>query len=289
MALWRRIAITPVFLLSLSAGSGETSLCAGFIPENDMQIPVTALNVGGVTQSEFNEVLDKVENYYAPIIQSRGARLNVNRDWNSPTVNASATRSGGTYTINMYGGLARHHTMTKDSFMLVACHELGHHIGGAPKVGSWRGDWASNEGQADYFANLRCMRFLLGSEDNSKWAKETTVDPVLQRRCEEMYSSQPEEYLCMRLGMAGLAGASLFHEMREEQTPLRFDTPDSNQVSRTFDGHPATQCRLDTYFQGGLCFHNMEQPLSDQNPDQGTCSERNGQRDGLRPRCWFRP
>ena len=33
----------------------------------------------------------------------------------------------------MFGGLAGHETITTDAFALVACHELGHHIGGAQR------------------------------------------------------------------------------------------------------------------------------------------------------------
>ncbi len=288
MLKWQVIAVALLFV-SVTANPEKQSLCKGFLPENDMLIPVSAMQVGGVTQSEFNAVLDKVETYYSPLIQSLGGRLAVNRDWNSATVNASANRSGSTYEINMYGGLARHPVMTRDGFMLVACHELGHHIGGAPKVRGWWTTWASNEGQSDYFATLRCMRFLLESEDNAKWVSENTVDPVLQQKCEETYQVQNEEFLCMRLGMAGFSGASLFHSMRQEATPIQFDTPDTSQVRRTSDEHPPTQCRLDTYYQGAICFHDLNQPLSDTDPSQGTCSEYRGQRDGLRPRCWFKP
>lgn len=289
MFQWRQLVLAPVLFLSSGVGIGNEILCSGYLPENDMKIPVTVLQDGGIGLTEFNDVLDKVEAYYAPIIQGLGARLLINRKWEDPTVNASATRSGNTYKVNMFGGLARHPVMTADGFMLVACHEIGHHIGGAPKNSGWMGQWASNEGQADYFATLRCMRFVLSQEDNAKWVSEHQVDSVLKQRCEETYSVQQDENLCMRLGMAGFTGASLFHVMKEETVPLRFDTPDSNQVSRTFDGHPATQCRLDTYYQGSICLHDMDQGLSDQDPHQGTCTERNGQREGLRPRCWFKP
>lgn len=289
MIQWRQLLLAPAFLLSSGMGVGNEVLCSGYLPENDMKIPVTVFQVGGISHDEFNQVLDKAEAFYAPIIGNQGARLLINRDWDNPSVNASATRSGNTYKVNMFGGLARHQVMTKDGFMLVACHEIGHHLGGAPKIRGFRGEWASNEGQADYFATLRCMRFLLKQEDNAKWIADNSVDPVLKLKCEETYSVQEDEYLCMRLGMAGFTGASLFHVMHEETVPLRFDTPDPRQVSRTFDGHPDTQCRLDTYYQGSVCLHDTDQSLNDSNPNQGTCNATNGQREGHRPRCWFRP
>jgi Zn-dependent protease with chaperone function len=54
----------------------------------------------------------------------------------------------------MFGGLARDPLVTKDGFSAVICHEIGHHIAGAPRKGF---SWASNEGQADYFATTKCL------------------------------------------------------------------------------------------------------------------------------------
>jgi len=287
----RTLLICSFAVLLTAPTHKDQVLCEGFLPENDLKIPVSAFQVGGMTQAEFNSALDAIEAYYTPVVAAKGGRLRVNRLWNDPTVNASANRSGNVYAINMYGGLARHQTMTKDGFTLVACHEIGHHIGGAPKIASWWGasDWATNEGGADYFASLRCMRQMFTEEENTKFVKDTVIDPVLKVRCEEIYDTQAEENLCMRIGVAGYVGASLFQSLHNNPNPLRFDVPDPNQVSRTADGHPAPQCRLDTYYQGGLCRHDMTVDLSDNDANRGTCNERAGQREGLRPRCWFKP
>ncbi|MGE3683141.1 MAG: hypothetical protein AB7G93_15570 [Bdellovibrionales bacterium] len=280
-----------VSFLAAAPLSESHVLCKGFLPENDLKIPVSVFQKGGLTEAQFNEVLDKVEAYYTPVIAELDATLVVNRDWEDPTVNASANQSGNRYVINMYGGLARHETITPEGFTLVACHEIGHHIGGAPKVSGWWNTWASNEGAADYFATLRCLRAVFPADENAKWAQahEGEIDSVLKQRCEELYQTQDEEILCMRSGMAGFSGASLFHAMHEEETVPRFDTPDPSEVTETDDNHPATQCRLDTYYQGGLCVHDMSVPLSDSDYTQGTCTEASGHTVGLRPRCWFKP
>ena len=287
-----RALLLGVFALFLSGPTSKSqTLCEGFLPENDLYISVTEASGGGTTQADFNSALDKIEKYYTPIIAAKGGRLVVNRDWNSGTVNASAERLGNTYKINMYGGLARHATMNKDGFMLVACHEIGHHIGGAPKYASWWGgnDWATNEGGSDYFASLRCLRQMFLEADNAAFVQAGGIDPTLQTKCEETYDTQAEENLCMRIGMAGMVGASLFQSLRENPVPLNFATPDNNVVSRTADSHPAPQCRLDTYFQGGVCRHDMNVELSDSDATRGTCNLSTGQTSGLRPRCWFAP
>ena len=279
-----------LFAVFLSAPSFKSqTVCAGFLPENDMKIEASVFQVGGISLQDFNAVLDEVEQFYTPVISAKGARLEVNRKWDDPTVNASANQMGNTYAINMYGGLARHPSMNKDGFTLVACHEIGHHLGGAPKIESWWGepDWATNEGGSDYFASLRCLRFMFHEQENLEFVKNNEIDPTLRMHCEQDFDTQAEENLCMRIGMAGFVSANLFQVMHKNPTPLRFDTPDPNVVTRMADGHPAPQCRLDTYFQGALCRHDMTVPLSDNDPNVGACSERMGQKEGLRPRCWF--
>lgn len=282
-------AVVMLAFASISA-SKDYVACEGFVPENDLAIPVGALMVSNVTEADFNKVLDVVEAYYAPIVADLGGRLSISRKWNDPTVNASAQRSGRTYKINMYGGLARHPTITVDAFMMVACHEMGHHLGGYPKIDSWMGTWATNEGGADYFANLRCLRALFTDADNARYVDENkeTMDPYLRQTCEEQYSTQEEENFCMRAAMAGMSGAMLFKELRNETVAPRFDTPDIHEVDQIDDSHPGTQCRLDTYFNGSLCNIDQSEPISDSDPQVGACTHEKGFDRGLRPRCWFK-
>lgn len=284
------LAMTGMALFAPLAGVQTQTLCEGFLPPNDMKIPISVHQVGGLTQNDFNAVLDQVEKFYTPVIAAHGGTLQVNRLWTDDTVNASADQQGTTWNLNMYGGLARHPVMNKDGFMMVACHELGHHLGGAPKIKRWfTTTWASNEGQSDYFSSLRCMRNMFSDEDNAKFVQTETIDPVVKRTCEEVYSTQAEENLCMREAMAGFVGASIFQALRNENAPPRFDTPDQTVVRRMDDSHPGTQCRLDTYYQGALCFHDRGIELSDTDPNVGTCTTANGQKIGVRPLCWFKP
>jgi hypothetical protein len=251
-------------------------LCAGFLPENSMKIPVDAKNAGGITEEQFNDVLDRVEAVYKPIIAKMGGRLNVVRKWEDPTVNAYANRGwGGTWNITMFGGLARHQAITPDGFAVVACHELGHHIGGYPK----KFGWASNEGQSDYFATLKCMRVLYGEGMKS----------VPREECSAAHGGGQAGEDCERNAMAGLSLASLFQDLRNLPKPPDFSTPDENVVERHDNNHPAPQCRLDTYFQGGLCTKSTGEDVSNSDPLAGTCNRSEGYRVGVRPRCWYAP
>lgn len=263
------------------------SLCEGFVPDNDLWISADLKSPQGITEADFNDVISKVEKYYSSIISDRGGSLMVRRLWNDGTVNASAQQIFTFWIVNMYGGLARHKTITKDGFSLVMCHELGHHIGGSPKIGSM---WASNEGQSDYFANLKCLRRVWWNDNNISIIENMeNVDPVAEQKCANAFENDNEAAICIRGAMAGRSVANLFQELREESTQAQFNTPDQTQASETNDKHPGTQCRLDTYFQGSLCEADHLTDVNRNDPRVGTCNRSTGHTEGIRPLCWYKP
>lgn len=270
-----------------TATSAQT-LCSGFLPENNLKIPVGLFTVGGITEQQFNNVLDRIEKIYTADVEAAGDKLKVNRLWTNATVNASAQRLGNTQVLNMYGGLARHPATTIEGFALVACHEYGHHNGGAPKIGGWNGAWATNEGGSDYFATLKCLRRFFAEDDNAAILKDLELDPVAVAGCEAQFPDEQDRLICLRSSLAGQSVANLFKALRKEETAPNFGTPDRSVVSRMYDNHPQTQCRLDTYFAGMLCVAKESEKLSNTDYKQGTCY---APRDaaGARPRCWFYP
>lgn len=282
--------LAAILLLSSMAGSafGCGADNDGFLPENTMNIPVGAKSAGGLTEAQFNAVIDKIEPVYAPIIASRGGKLKLNRKWTDGTVNANATQFFGTWTVNMYGGLARHEKVTEDGFALVLCHELGHHLGGAPKVANFMMKWASNEGQADYFATLKCLRTVWVHDNNEVIISKLKAPEALVSACTKNHGDKADRAICIRGGMAGVSVANLFAAMRN-QPEASFTTPDRSVVTKTNDAHPAFQCRLDTYFQGALCEKSFTEDVSQKDEVQGTCHGSTGYTIGVRPLCWFKP
>lgn len=261
----------------------------GFLPDNDMYIPANIKSAGGVTEAEFNRVIDKAEAVYSPIIASMNARLEVVRNWNDGTVNAFAQQMGSTWRVSMFGGLARHKTITSDGFALVLCHEIGHHIGGAPrKTSPWGGTaWATNEGQADYFATLKCLRRIWIDEDNASVVAKMEVPAEIKRQCGEQWTWDRDYQICIRGAMAGMSVSKLFQNDRGSEPAVT--TPDPAVVTRTNHNHPAFQCRLDTYFQGALCQVDHNQDVSATDEVAGTCHRSIGDTTGVRPFCWFKP
>ncbi len=272
--------------------SGAVLACSedgktGFLPENNLRIPVGMKTNGGLTEAQFNTVIEKVETIYAPIVASMGGKLIVNRKWSDATVNANATRLGG-WVVNMFGGLARHQTITPDGFALVLCHEIGHHLGGAPKVSNFLNRWASNEGQSDYFATTKCLRRAFLNDNNDAIVRRLNAPQALVDACTKAWGGSVDRGICIRNGMAGVSVAALFASLRN-QPEAKFETPDTKVVSRTDDAHPAHQCRLDTYFQGALCEISFNEDVSQSDEVRGTCHTKLGHQVGTRPLCWFKP
>jgi hypothetical protein len=263
-------------------------LCSGFVPENDMYIPEGLYQTGGITEQQFNEVMDRLEKLYAGDIERMGDKLKVNRLWSNGTVNASAIRQGKTRVLNMYGGLARHKAIGIEGMALVACHELGHHNGGAPKIRGLGGGWATNEGGADYYATGKCLRRFFAEDDNATLIAGLNIDPVAKSACMENFSNGADQAVCMRISEAGQQVADLFQDLTKSTVRSHFNTPDKSVVRRTNDAHPATQCRLDTYFQGSLCYVGESEAPSETDYKAGSCYT---PRDkvGVRPLCWFAP
>jgi hypothetical protein len=269
-----------LLLLTLAqfAFAGES-----FLPKNDFFIPADALNASGMKEEQFNAVIDKVEKIYSPIVAAQGAELKIERLWKNGAVNAEAEQFGNQWVVRMFGGMARWRDITEDSFTIVLCHEIGHHIGGAP---IYRGQktWASNEGQADYFAVLKCLRRVWDEDDNQKIVAGLKYRPVVAEICKK----SPDQAQCIRAAVAGIHISDMLSFMG--RTPAAWiERPVLTGVEETYDLHNSPQCRLDTFTQAALCEKKFTEDLSRESAITGACHEATGEVIGMRPRCWFKP
>jgi hypothetical protein len=285
MKSWLKFSILFLNLLSFSAIACDLHGQSGFMPENNLRIPVGEKSLGGISEIQFNRVMDKISTLYSSFVAKTGRTFVIDRLWADPTVNAYADQNTpGVDTIHMFGGLARHPETTEDAMALVACHELGHHLGGAPrKVDSSTGAsiWAANEGQADYWGTMKCLRHYFEGDDNVAIMQKVQLPGDLVNKCQMVYKNADEIASCERSAMAGFALARLLNAITQGTTPVSF--------VQTFDAHPKSQCRLDTYYQASLCDHGFAEIVSPTNANTGVCSLRNGDQTGNRPLCWFKP
>lgn len=188
--------------------------------------------------------------------------------------------------------------VTQDVISLVACHELGHHIGGYPKKTVKRYNWASVEGQADYYSTAVCMRQLLQNEDNISFVSQiANVDQTAQLECSAAFPNDlNSRAICIRSTMAALAWASdqaaksgLCNPDTAEKA-CSLTKADKSIVAKTLESHPETQCRLDILFAGALCPLKVPTPIDQTAIEAGFCSKHlqniNASR-AARPMCWY--
>lgn len=286
---------TIIFSFLLLNVQGAASLCAGFLPENDLKIPVGAKwdgphsesETGGLTEARYNEVLDQVQRVYSPLVAKAGGVLTIQRWWSDATVNATATREGSHWIVRMNGGLARHPLITADAFAAVVCHEIGHHLGGLPKNRFlWFRQWSTNEGGADYFATLKCLRKVFAEDDNDTIVREQRIDPLARELCEKQFSLNSDQWICQRLSLAAQSLGKMLAQMKKVPEPA-FETPDPNVVGKTLMTHPAPQCRVDTYFHGALCPVSDSVDVSETDPATGACLP-SASAPVFRPLCWYK-
>ncbi|OIQ19192.1 MAG: hypothetical protein BM556_07860 [Bacteriovorax sp. MedPE-SWde] len=258
-------------------------------PENNVKIPtgLKSFGGGGIAQFQFHQVIDQFERVWKPIVKEKyGKDLKVERLWDEARVNAHATRDDDNNpVIVINGGLARHRDMSPDSLLLIMCHELGHHYGGAPKNfrgKSTRRSWSSAEGQADYFASNKCMRKLI--EENNDNKSVNFADKMTMSEIEKVCMSES----CKRTSVAALALGRVFASLKYDWHPPKVNGKSKVVVDNTFYKHPEPQCRFDTFVAGLLCDEEKYSDFDNSDHSIGACIRDRGQ-PGARPLCWFSP
>lgn len=268
------------------------------LPPNNLHEEDDLHILANMTESEFNQISNSIVGIYKPLARIHGATLTAVNNWGDKTVNAFAQQQGNSWTISMFGGLARRPEVTADGFALVVCHELGHHFGGFSFNGP---SWAANEGQSDYFATQACARKIW---KNQVQHNETFVDSLAsseRQKCDEAWQSTSDRALCYRIVAAGQSLANMLATLNNGRTP-RFDSPDKSVARATVNTHPAAQCRLDTYLHGALCGVGFNEKLipgrKDSRGQQSTAAEAAAYKYSChaknapgfaRPLCWFKP
>lgn len=294
-------------IIMATLGFTTTSAWGTFIPPEDIKNPYQVFSErdANMTKAEFNAVIKHAKEMYAPIIKSHGGTLKINALWDDDTLNASASQFFGQWTVNMYGGLARHPEMTLDGFAMVLCHELGHHLAGfAFKKGGFSlgGVWAANEGQSDYFAAHSCARELWKDDLELNATFKDQMPEVVIESCNVAWETEADRNLCYRVNAGGESLARVLSALGKDPVAPDFETPDTNKVNVTDSSHPDAQCRLDTTYAASLCkttFNidlipgkKMSDPFgkeAEKESASNTCTEYGDFVDGLRPRCWFKP
>jgi len=276
-----------VFALFLCLFSLPVIACDGGMRMNRIvSIPEGSLLANDMTEKEFKDSIKAFEQFFSPSIdRDHNAELIIFGSWASNTVNAYAEKSDKKVMITIYGGLARHKAITKDGFTAVLCHELGHHFGGYPKKSTNR--WSSAEGQADYYATMKCLRRIWEKDNNELIIANEEIPEALKNECGVTYTDIKSQKLCQRMGLAGRSVAHMIQDLDHDSLVAKFETPDPLVVRAMNYLHPYGQCRLDTFFQGAICPVSESVEFEDDDQKAGSCHVKLGDTRGLRPKCWF--
>lgn len=239
-----------------------------------------------VSQAQARDVMQKLSQLYSQDVAALGGRLDI-AELDSMQFDAFANQMpNGEFRVRLSKAVRFQQEMSLDGYTLIACHEIGHHVGGAPL---FTGGQMSIEGQADYFGNLKCMRRYLESLPPTELFSGPKPALDLVARCTRKFSNTNEIQVCARSLQASLDLGRVLDVMSGVSIQLgRLDTPDTSVVSVTFEDHPATQCRVDTYRAGALCQVNESDPVSRINPNLGVCTQVLDSSE-QRPRCFYAP
>lgn len=266
------------------------SLQASFFPKSWENVGASAgSEKSSINPGRYQEIFKELNKAFSSDLSENQATLELRFEMENDRVNAHAKRKGDKWIIVFNGGMLRHRHFDEEVFTAVLCHELGHHLGGAPyKFPEDPGrSWISAEGQADYFAGNICLKRLYQEQDNARYLEGKEVPLTSEKGCSFKHRNKDDYLICLRSSLMSLKTARFVHKIgntrrgRRGRFP-RLETPDTNRVGTTFLKHPKPQCRLDTFFQGGLCDKLIRTPYS-KNPN---CLEGEGEFAGTRPACW---
>lgn len=251
------IFLTCLFLINCSdtkdqkSGFGKNNQndVASYLPQNNLD-EQEFMNYGetGTTEQQFNQILDAIEQIYQPIVSNFGANLIIEREWENTEVNAYASQNGNNWIVSFFGGLAKR--VDPESFSLVVCHELGHHLNGRL---FYANSWASSEGGSDGYSTQVCARKIFSmSQDQNCECNFLPPNSFNQNYSQcNIFTDGDEKLICERSLKGGLGLAKLLASLNNEPVP-NYNNLDKTRVTKTKLEHPSAKCRLTLYFNGAL-------------------------------------
>ena len=271
-----------------------------FLEDNVLHLEDDVLALeSNIDEATFHRLIDETMALYKDLAAEQGAILIAGHHWENSLVNAYANQIGQRWLIEVFGGFARRPDMNPDSFVLMLCHELGHHFAGYP---FYDGRWSASEGQADYFATLHCVRKLWKNQVAENMSYRDKAPAEVRRSCDQVWQDTGDQDICYRSVLAGIALASVASKTGGEPAPA-LGRASKVVRSQTLKNHPPAQCRLDTYISGSLCAESEEwreipgkglvagqgSRAAETIADRYSCTRSDESLLGRRPRCWFAP
>lgn len=214
----------------------------------------------GFNEEQYHKVLGTFMVEYHQLVKTKtGHDFAVKFEWQNNYFGAFAQKEAdkNRYSISLWGGMSRAEGMTEEVAYFILCHELGHIMAGDPKQTIPGSDWASSEGQSDFFAAKRCLPHLMKKLQFKKRYTSERVKKICagNQECETIAS----------IGREFVAFAQKWSY--QNYTEVNLNTAPSEVPSEMLrNRYPSDQCRLESVIKGASC-------LVDKN-----CA---------RPVCWY--
>lgn len=158
-------------------------------------------------------------------------------------------------------GLAADDPNTLYARIILACHELGHLIGGAPyKTG--RESELSAEGQADYVAVNSCMKDYYQQSKTSIFISD--YNPEQMSECSKHYSNEGDQIICLSTLSTINSLVTYWNKTLTPGKQINLFDKDPTVVAKTKVGYPSKTCRIQTMVHGAL---GLERPTCWYNPN----------------------
>lgn len=214
----------------------------------------------GFKEDQYYKVLGTFMVEYFQLVKNKtGQDFIVNFEWQNNYFGAFAKNESEKkrYSISLWGGMSRAEGMTEEVAYFILCHELGHIMAGDPKQTIPGSDWASSEGQSDFFAAKRCLPHLMKKIPLKKRFSSERVKKICagNNECETIAS----------IGREFVAFAQKWSYQNYNEVNLSA-APSEVVTEMLRNRYPSDQCRLESVIRGASC-------LVDKN-----CA---------RPVCWY--
>ncbi len=244
------------------------------MPEHSRyQILVTDPTTSTVTEESFKSIPTIIHSLNQANYHKENISVSLNLKWDVPYFSAwvkdEAPRK---YSMNFWGGIARIPGMNDNAHALTACHEVGHLLGGEPRLTIPSFLWATSEGQSDYYATSVCLKSYFDLLEKMGKLEEPQVDQKLYTRCLTNYDETRDFLICLNI-MEGIEGFShLLHHLDSKKTKLDFNKKSAKVKATILNSYPEPQCRIETLIAGNFC-----------SPEEYPCLGK----ENARPQCWF--
>lgn len=288
------LLVVTNFIYSNSKNKESVSVCTGKVPSylEPESISSVGYNNEGLSKAEYLELLALGGKHFVQIAKDFGTELTISNEWDNDRVNAGSTKGDAGWGIQMFGGFARHKNTTKDAFMSVMCHEMGHLVAGFPYQPPIDGiDFETSvEAQSDHFIGP-CLKkvFKEDIEINATFRDKVHIYP--KNSCDAIYQTQEARDLCYRISVAIYDEWQVFGN---NSVKWGYDNRDKKIVNTTDLSYPRDQCRLDTAFASSLCLEQWDFSVMPKKGNHNTYNCSRGKyideyRVGVRSKCWYKP